>query len=1160
MPKRILNEIGGSVCKRLKSKFIIPSSIKLSKLPWISASETRNYALKDPLIDYLKKNSKHIQPSNYVKYLMNNGINFEKNILEKLKSKFNDSLIQVIESPENINTDENKLTYFQKTLKYMKKGIPIIYQPYLMDDEKRVHGIPDFLVRNDYLNKIVSSVNQPVGGSDINKNYHYVILDCKWTTLNFCTDNTHLLNDGSTPAYKTQLAIYHHCLEKIQKSNTQIAYILGRRSKCKDNIFNSPFDKLGIIDFQIKDSQYKNIAFKAINWLQDLKLNGHKWSVTPVPSRKELYPNMKNHKDDVWHQEKFKIAQELGDITQIWYCSPANREYAFNKGIKSWKDPRCCSDTLNIKGKIVGPVVDQIIDVNRGDKWILPEKLDQIPEWMNMNDDDFYVDFEFVNLFADGSGCIVYLIGTGYIENGCWKYKSFVADKLDDVHEEKMFIQWLNFIEQISKIKKSSCPRLIHWGNAEYQRFNNYLEKCKSNVEFKFKFYNILNDIRSIPITIKGAFAFGLKDIGTALHNLGKVKTYWNEIESGLDTITYIMNLNHTAEIQNIPISKCHGIDKIINYNEVDCKMMKEILETINNYYNENEIVPYIKRKRLVIDDSDNDSDINNDVDGDSDINNDVDGDSDESYVDNDEIIEKLQDYDNLKIKELHEKIIQEKSSFKYFDKLDLIEHLRILNVTEENTIEYFKLLDYILYKTQFNEIYNINNYTKTPTIEETELLNQIKQIENERNVNFEDVFYSSLPVKEKVDLYEKLMILKNTDAFTNDWFELRQQIRQVITDANSLTEEQRIILNYCPIDNDKYLIKIAESKYNMHTKSYLVGKYKKLISSTDKDPERKILDYALQIPYGITKSNNNDINQQLMKTQLYLNENVCGMKDIKEEFLLYMMESLLLDNKKSNVIGLCGSPGIGKSTFSNCIGVAFDMPIFRINMGGISDAGVLIGTLPSYIGADIGLLTRSLIDAKQENCIIVLEEIDKISNTKYGEEITHLLAHILDPSFNDQITDKFLGININLRNVIFVATMNNKNDIPPVIKNRIRIFDLPDPNIDDKILTLKQIIIPRLIKTYNFNHSDILLDDDVLRNMVIKNNEDKGMRTLDTIITNVFKKLNVHKILNSELGKTLFKFYDDSIKFPLKITTSIIQKFSDKCKHDDRVWNSIYT
>ena len=121
-------------------------------------------------------------------------------------------------------------------------------------------------------------------------------------------------------------------------------------------------NKLGVIDYSGVDKDYIQKTKDAIKWVRDVKNNGHKWSINP-PSRVELYPNM-CVESGFYSKEKEKIAQDIGEMTSVWYIGTKHRNIALKNDITSWKDPNCISKNIGINGAN-GSIIDKILDINR---------------------------------------------------------------------------------------------------------------------------------------------------------------------------------------------------------------------------------------------------------------------------------------------------------------------------------------------------------------------------------------------------------------------------------------------------------------------------------------------------------------------------------------------------------------------------------------------------------------------------------------------------------------------------------------------------------------------------------------------------------------------------------------------------------------------------
>ena len=204
---------------------------------WVSATETRNYILDDPLLDYFnlygKMNSitvdSKVNELDFANFIRNKGITFEDKIINYIYANHNKNFRKIAESNEEYSTVRAKQTFDA-----MKEGIPIIYHGVLHDNEEKMYGIPDIIIRSDYINNlfevpVLSGEDKYISAPLISEKYHYLIIDIKFAGLNLNHEGKYLLNNNEYPAYKSQIYVYNYILGKLQGFMPDCAYILGRR-------------------------------------------------------------------------------------------------------------------------------------------------------------------------------------------------------------------------------------------------------------------------------------------------------------------------------------------------------------------------------------------------------------------------------------------------------------------------------------------------------------------------------------------------------------------------------------------------------------------------------------------------------------------------------------------------------------------------------------------------------------------------------------------------------------------------------------------------------------------------------------------------------------------------------------------------------------------
>ncbi len=584
--KIILLSIMNNKRQRMNNNTYIKSSaleIPTITNEYVTASQTRSYMLNDTLLDYLelygKKNGlvpDYQQPGynskfDFVKYIMKQGERFEDNIMEKLKKKFP----QIVVIPLS-----NSKTRIERTINHMKRGTPIIAQGMIYNPILKVYGIPDLIVRSDYLNllaetKVIDSTNI---GCDLSPEWHYRIVDVKFSTLKLRADLTSLLNVGSQKAYKAQVWVYNKCLEYLQGKDPYKAYLLGRgweATKCNITYTsNCPFSRLGVVNFNSEDKDIIDEIKSAIEWRQKLEKNGSTWILNP-PSIPELYPNM-NTDGYPWKNVKKDLAKSLDDITLIWQCGFSARQTAFDNGIYKWTDPDLSAETMGIRGKIIGPLVDKVLNVNRGKELIVPKVIKTNKyNWRNTTSPEFFVDIENISsVFSleDNSINYTYLIGLSYLEDDKIIYKPFLVESINKESQDKMVEEFCVFLKalQLQEVK------FWHYSNVDRSTISKLLENIPDLPNIVY--CDLYDIFKTEPIIVKGSLDFSLKSITKALHQHNMIKSNYNTQSVGSGTDAIMASI--VAMEEGKEKFRDHVLtQQIVKYNELDCYVLYEILE-----------------------------------------------------------------------------------------------------------------------------------------------------------------------------------------------------------------------------------------------------------------------------------------------------------------------------------------------------------------------------------------------------------------------------------------------------------------------------------------------------------------------------------------------------------------------------------------------------
>jgi hypothetical protein len=653
MKRQLFNNNDNTISsKRRKLNNTIPSvstpmvSTPMVSIPYVSidwnkmipASYVRNYMLNDPLLDYLKeykitsidvtpqqinRSSNHNSNSNSNSNSNHNNFDlFTKNILDA-GVKFENELIKIVQQKHPVvkvaeHYDSKNIDKFNETVQHMLDGKPIIYQALLHNYENQTYGIPDLLVRSDYMNtlfgyEVLTDEEAKRPSPKLCRPYHYIVIDIKHSTIHLRADNKHILNSDNAPAYKGQLYIYTLALNNILGIDFSTAYIWGKRYnyECKNIKYDITnfMNKLGKINYDTVDKEYKELTMNAVEWLKDLRSNGHQWNLLPIPCKEELYPNMKNDKDSNYKQIKNQLSEKIFEITNVWQCGYNRRKIAHRNKIFSWNNPNCTAKNMGFNPSKTASTVDAILDINRQVEDIIrPQHVSyDRAKWFDKNSEnnceilDFYLDFETLNSnfgssikngeIMEISTQLVFMIGIGYNKNGNWKFKSFIMKSKSNKSEQKMFTKFYKYINKILVKNNKSKARFYHWSSAEVSMYNTFKSKA-TNVrnmydDSKFEFYDLLQVFINEPIVVKGALNFSLKSVATALEKNKLIESKWDkqsQCSNGLNAMILAQEIYNLQSNKSTECIKNNSImQDIAYYNEIDCKVMWEIHEFMRN-------------------------------------------------------------------------------------------------------------------------------------------------------------------------------------------------------------------------------------------------------------------------------------------------------------------------------------------------------------------------------------------------------------------------------------------------------------------------------------------------------------------------------------------------------------------------------------------------
>ncbi len=314
------------------------------------------------------------------------------------------------------------------------------------------------------------------------------------------------------------------------------------------------------------------------------------------------------------------------------------------------------------------------------------------------------------------------------------------------------------------------------------------------------------------------------------------------------------------------------------------------------------------------------------------------------------------------------------------------------------------------------------------------------------------------------------------------------------------------------------------------------------------------------QLPLGIYKElnyNKKGIGDFLIDIKKGLDRNIYGHNDTKDQLIRILAQYISNPNANGYVIGIQGSMGVGKTKFiKDGIAKVIGYPIAFIPLGGISDSSYLKGHSYTYEGSTYGKIVEQLIKTKVMNPIFFFDELDKVSHSRYGEEIINTLIHITDSTQNDKFADKYIEeLELDLSKSIIFFTFNNIDNINPILRDRMIIINIDKYSREDKLKLVKHSLLEVIYKSYNFNEKDIIISDDMIYHIIDNTVQEDGVRNLQRNINNIYSYINMNRYMTIDSDDKKINL----IKFPFTINKEFIDKYMILKKKEDNSVLSMY-
>jgi len=263
----------------------------------------------------------------------------------------------------------------------------------------------------------------------------------------------------------------------------------------------------------------------------------------------------------------------------------------------------------------------------------------------------------------------------------------------------------------------------------------------------------------------------------------------------------------------------------------------------------------------------------------------------------------------------------------------------------------------------------------------------------------------------------------------------------------------------------------------------------------------RNYLDWLVELPWSVTTERTIDISE----AKRVLDEDHFGLPKIKRRILEYLAVQKLKPGGKSPILCFVGPPGVGKTSLGQSIARATGRKFVRVSLGGVHDEAEIRGHRRTYIGALPGNIVQAIRKAGARDCVMMLDEIDKLGAGIQGDPASALLE-VLDPEQNGTFRDNYLGVPFDLSSVLFIATANMMDTVPGPLRDRMEVIELTGYTEDEKLQIAKRYLVKRQLDANALTAEQCSITDEALRHIIRDYTREAGVRNLERTIGAVFR------------------------------------------------------
>jgi ATP-dependent Lon protease len=260
-------------------------------------------------------------------------------------------------------------------------------------------------------------------------------------------------------------------------------------------------------------------------------------------------------------------------------------------------------------------------------------------------------------------------------------------------------------------------------------------------------------------------------------------------------------------------------------------------------------------------------------------------------------------------------------------------------------------------------------------------------------------------------------------------------------------------------------------------------------------------LEWMVELPWRLPE----DMPIDLKAARAILDADHFGLERVKQRIVEFLAVQKLKPQGRAPILCFVGPPGVGKTSLGQSIARALQRPFVRVSLGGVHDEAEMRGHRRTYIGAMPGNIVQSLRKAGAKNCVMMLDEVDKMSANLHGDPSAALLE-VLDPEQNSTFRDNYLGVPFDLSRVIFIATANVIDNVPPPVRDRMEIIDLPGYTREEKLQIALRYLIGRQREANGLKEEQCAITVEAIDGIIANYTREAGVRQLEREIGRVMR------------------------------------------------------